>query len=198
MTTDPVAATAVIEEDVVIGPGSRVWDLAQVRRGAVIGSDCVIGRNVFIDAGVVIGDRCKVQNNVLLYAPARLADGVFVGPGAIVTNDRVPRAVDEQGRLKDAGGWTAAGVVIERGASIGAGAVVVAGLTVGAWAIVGAGAVVTRDVPSHALVVGNPAKRIGWIGRTGARLRVEAEGLLVCPDTGARFRVSADHLEDLD
>jgi acetyltransferase-like isoleucine patch superfamily enzyme len=192
-----VAASAVVEEGAAVGQGTSVWDLTQVRAGAVVGADCTIGRNVFIDADVVVGDRCKIQNNVLVYAPARLGDGVFLGPGVILTNDRVPRAVDSVGRLKDGAGWTSSAVVVESGASVGAGATLVAGVTIGRWAMVGAGAVVTRSVPAYALVVGNPARRIGWVGTSGTRLRAESQSVLVCPDTGARFALHGDHIEEL-
>lgn len=190
-----VSPSAVVEGGAIVGAGTVVWALSQIRDGAVIGADCVIGRNVFVDAGVVVGDRCKVQNNALLYAPARIGDGVFIGPGAILTNDRLPRAVDPDGVRKDAAMWTADGVDIEQGASIGAGATVVAGVRIGAWAMVGAGAVVTRSVPRYALVVGNPARRVGWVGPAGTRLRVESEGVLVCPETGQHFHLRADQLE---
>lgn len=197
MTPTRIARSATIETGAEIGPGGSVWDLSQIRAGAVVGADCTIGRNVFIDTGVIIGNRCKIQNNALVYAPARLGDGVFIGPGAILTNDRVPRAIEPDGSRRDSEHWNAVGVVVETGASIGAGATVVAGVTVGGWAIVGAGTVVTRPVAAYALVVGNPARRIGWVGPTGARLRVESEGVLVCPDTGARFELRGDQIEEI-
>lgn len=192
-----IAPSAVIEADTVIGTGTVVWDLTQVRTGARIGAECVIGRNVFIDAGVVVGNRCKVQNNALLYAPAVLGDGVFIGPAVILTNDRQPRAVDPDGERLVAGGWSPSPVTIGDGAAVGAGAVVVAGVSIFDWALVGAGAVVTADVPAHALVVGNPARRIAWVGRTGARLvRVDREdSAFVCPVTGAAFIDHGDWVE---
>ena len=191
------AASAIVELGARVGADCTIWDLTQIRAGAVLGRECTIGRNVFVDAGVVLGARCKVQNNALLYAPARLGDGVFIGPGAILTNDRRPRAVSVTGELLAASDWSGEGVTVGDGASIGAGAVVVAGLTVGAWALVGAGAVVADDVPDFALVVGNPARRIGWVGRTGVRLdRVDADTLR-CPATGARFADRGDRIEEI-
>ena len=195
--TVQVAANAVIEEGATVGDGSVVWDHTQIRRGARVGAECVIGRNVFVDAGVVVGNRCKVQNNVLLYAPATLGDGVFLGPGAIITNDRNPRAVTPDGRIKRKDDWVAAGVRIDEGASVGAGAVVVAGVRVGSWSLVAAGAVVARDVPAYGLVAGVPARRIAWIGRTGVRLVGDGSKRLLCPDTGAIFVEHGDHLEEV-
>lgn len=181
-----IAGSATVELGALIGDGTRIWDLTQVRTDAVVGRDCTIGRNVFIDAGVIIGDRCKIQNNALVYAPATIAHGVFIGPAAVLSNDRNPRAVDIDGEVKSAAGWEAIGVRVDEGASIGAGALVVAGARVGAWALVAAGAVVTRDVPAHALVAGVPARRVGWVGRAGVRLEPDGDRWR-CPSTGELF-----------
>lgn len=181
-----VAPSAVVEAGATVGDGTVVWDLAQVRAGAAVGRGCVIGRNVFVDAGVVVGDNCKIQNNALLYAPARLGRGVFIGPAVVLTNDRHPRAVDPGGALKAATDWEAAPVEVEDGAALGAGAIVVAGVRIGAWALVAAGAVVARDVPAFALVGGSPARRIGWVGRTGEKLVGDGDRLR-CPTTGEEF-----------
>ena len=175
---DPTARvhpTADLEAEVTIGPGTSVWHRAQVRSGASIGADCVVGRDVFVDEGVEIGDRVKIQNGALVYHGVSIEDGVFIGPGAILTNDRYPRAITPNGDLARAADWTVSPIVLRYGASIGAGAVVVAGTEVGRFATVGAGAVVTRNVPSHALVVGSPARRIGWVCACGARLQ-DADG----------------------
>jgi acetyltransferase-like isoleucine patch superfamily enzyme len=165
-----IADDARIEPSATIGEGTYVWHRAQVRSGAQIGKQCIIGSGAFIDTGVVIGDKCKVQNAAQVFAPARLGDGVFVGPGAILTNDKSPRAVNEQGEPKSATDWNAEAVFVGEGASIGAGAVVVAGVTIGRWALVAAGAVVTRDVLDHELVGGVPATNMGWVARNGDRL----------------------------
>jgi acetyltransferase-like isoleucine patch superfamily enzyme len=162
--------TADLEADVHVGPGSSIWHRAQVRSGTRIGADCVIGRDVFIDEGVTIGDRVKIQNAALVYHGVTVEDGVFIGPGAILTNDRYPRSITATGDLARADDWTVAPIVLRHGSSVGAGAVVVAGNDVGEFATIGAGAVVTRPVVGHALVVGNPARRIGWVCACGARL----------------------------
>lgn len=166
-----VHPTADLEADVAVGARSSVWHRAQVRSGARIGDDCVIGRDVFIDEGVLIGNLVKIQNGALVYHGVTVEDGVFIGPGAILTNDRYPRAITSAGDLARADDWTVSPIVLRHGASIGAGAVVVAGTEVGTFAMVGAGAIVTRDVPGHALVVGSPARRIGWVCACGARLQ---------------------------
>lgn len=200
-TSEPDAHTAVramqsadIASDATIGAGSSVWHLAQVREGAVIGTDCVIGRGAYIGTGVHLGDNCKIQNHALVYEPARLGQGVFIGPAAVLTNDTYPRAINPDGTLKSADDWHPVGVTIEDGAAIGARAVCVAPITIGAWAMVAAGAVVTRDVPPHALMVGVPARQIGWVSRTGRRLEDPGDGLLVCPDSGERYRLVNDRL----
>jgi UDP-2-acetamido-3-amino-2,3-dideoxy-glucuronate N-acetyltransferase len=165
-----VHATADLEADVTVGPRTSIWHRAQVRVGARIGADCVIGRDAFIDEAVTLGDRVKVQNLALVYHGVTVEDGVFIGPNAILTNDRYPRAITATGELARAEDWQVSPITLRHGCSIGAGAVVVAGTDVGRFATVGAGAVVTRDVPDHALVVGNPARRLGWVCACGNRL----------------------------
>jgi UDP-2-acetamido-3-amino-2,3-dideoxy-glucuronate N-acetyltransferase len=183
-----IVETADVDETAEIGAGSAIWHLAQVRERAVIGRSCVVARGAYVGVGVRLGDNCKIQNYALLYEPAELGHGVFVGPGAILTNDRHPRAVGPDGGLKDSAGWEAVGVIVEDGASIGARAVCVAPVRIGAWSMVAAGAVVTRDVPPFALVAGVPARRVGWVGRAGARLQEDSSGDWVCPLTGEKFR----------
>lgn len=176
-------AAADIAPSARIGVRSKVWPLTQIRENAVVGDECLIGRGVYIGVGVHIGSRCKIQNGAMIYEPAILADGVFVGPNAVLTNDVYPRAITPQGALKGAADWQPVGTRVEVGASIGAGAVCVAPLHVGAWAVIGAGAVVVDDVPAQALVVGTPARRIGWVGRSGVRLVPDDEGSWRCPVT---------------
>ena len=177
--------SADVAADASVGSGTRIWHRAQVREGAAIGVECVIGRDVYIDAEVVIGDRVKIQNGALLYRGVTVESGVFIGPGAILTNDRHPRSVGSDGDLLDTDGWVVTPTHLEHGSSIGAGAIVVAGADVGRFAMVGAGAVVTRPVPAHALVVGNPARQIGWVCACGRRLDDEAR----CQADGRQYRI---------
>jgi acetyltransferase-like isoleucine patch superfamily enzyme len=183
--------TADIEDGVSIGSGTSVWHRAQIRAGASIGRDAVIGRDVFIDEGVTLGDRVKVQNGALIYHGVTIGDGVFVGPGVILTNDRKPRALNAAGGLARDADWTVSPIRIDDGASVGAGAIVVAGCDIGAWSMIGAGAVVTRDVPAHALVVGNPARTIGWVCVCGANLGKPGAGSYRCPDCHRAFQADA-------
>jgi UDP-2-acetamido-3-amino-2,3-dideoxy-glucuronate N-acetyltransferase len=187
MSDVTVAATADVDSRAEIGAGSRIWHLAQIREGATLGANCTIGRGAYVGPGVTIGDNVKLQNHALVYEPARLADGVFIGPAAVLTNDEYPRSVTPDGRLKDGHDWVAVGVTVGEGAAIGARAVCVAPVTVGRWALVAAGAVVTTDVPDFALVVGVPARRIGWVGRAGKPLTAKGDGVWVCPETGASY-----------
>lgn len=181
--------SADVAQSARIGQGSSVWHLAQVREDAVLGENCVVGRGAYVGTGVVMGDNCKLQNYALVYEPARLADGVFVGPAAVFTNDHYPRAIEPDGRLKRADDWEPVGVTCLQGAAIGARAVCVAPVTIGRWAMVAAGAVVIKDVPDYALVVGVPARRVGWVGRRGVPLdAVPGEpGQWICPLSGDRF-----------
>ena len=170
---------ARVEEDVKIGAGTMVWANAHLRRGARVGTRCVIGADVTVDVGVVIGDRCKVQNAALLYSGLTLGDGVFVGPAAVFTNDRSPRAVTPSGEPRSAAQWQHGTIVVGDGASIGANATVVTGIRIGAWAMIGAGAVVARDVEAHALTLGVPARPVGWVCACGAR--ADSQGVTACP-----------------
>jgi UDP-2-acetamido-3-amino-2,3-dideoxy-glucuronate N-acetyltransferase len=185
--------TADVASDVLIGDGTRVWDMARIREGAVIGRDCIIGRGAYIDAGVRIGDRVKIQNNALVYHGVTVESGVFIGPAAVLTNDRFPRSVTVDGDLATADDWTVSMIRLGEGCSVGAGAVVVAGCDVGRFATIGAGAVVTRPIPDHALVVGNPARLLGWVCRCGRRLVADG-GSSVGPDHRGAARCAIDDL----
>lgn len=183
-----IVDSADVSPEAAIGTGSSIWHLAQVREGVSMGENCIIGRGAYVGTGVVMGDNCKVQNYALLYEPAKLADGVFIGPAVVLTNDTYPRAINADGSLKNAHDWEPVGVTIERGAAIGARATCVAPVTIGAWATVAAGAVVVKNVPAYALVAGVPARRIGWVGESGVPLTAgDDDSTWVCPSTGARF-----------
>ncbi len=156
--------TAVVEDGASIGPGAAIWHHCHVRTGASVGAGCTLGKNVFVDAGVSIGPRSKVQNNVSVYAGVTLEEEVFVGPSAVFTNDRFPRAVSPS--------WETVPTLVRRGASIGANATIVCGIEIGSYATVAAGSVVTRSLEPHELVMGNPARRAGWAcacGRVASR-----------------------------
>jgi UDP-2-acetamido-3-amino-2,3-dideoxy-glucuronate N-acetyltransferase len=167
--------SASVEPGAAIGENTRIWSNVQVRAGARIGRNCVVGRNSFVDVDVTIGDNVKVQNNASLYEGVAVADGAFIGPHVIFTNDRVPRAVNPDGSLKSADDWELGRTFVDVGAAIGAGVVVVAGVTIGRWAMVGSGAIVTKDVPDHALVIGNPARSIGWVSASGVQCSSQDE-----------------------
>ncbi|MDY5584317.1 MAG: acyltransferase [Arcanobacterium sp.] len=178
-----IVDSADVSDEAKIGDGSSVWHLAQVREHAVLGENCIIGRGAYIGEGVELGNNCKVQNYALVYEPAKLADGVFIGPAVVLTNDHFPRAINPDGSLKSASDWEQVGVTIETGAAIGARSVCVAPVTIGAWSLVAAGSVVTKDVVPHALVAGVPAKQIGWVGTSGVKLESLGEGRWKCPAT---------------
>jgi acetyltransferase-like isoleucine patch superfamily enzyme len=166
--------TAVVEDGAEIGAGTKVWQFVHVRSGAGIGERCVLGKSVFMDAGAVVGSGCKIQNFVSIYSGVTLEDDVFVGPSAVFTNDRYPRTSGAD--------WQLLPTLVRRGASIGANATILCGITIGEWAVVGAGAVVTRDVEPHRLVIGNPAKAVGWVCRCGRKVPEGPGG--ACPACG--------------
>lgn len=182
-----VKDSAQVADSATLGDGTTVWELAQIRENASLGTGCIVGRGAYVGTGCQLGNNVKLQNHALVYEPATLGNGVFIGPAAVLTNDQYPRAVDPEGNLKRASDWVAVGVEIADGASIGARAVCVAPLKIGRWAMVAAGAVVAKDVPDFALVLGVPARQIGWVGKAGHRLTDEGDGRWTCPATGATY-----------
>lgn len=154
--------SAVVHDGAKIGSGTKIWVNVQVRENAAIGSNCIISKDVYIDESVCIGDRCKVQNSVSIYKGVLIENDVFIGPNACFTNDLVPRAFNQDWKIID--------TLIKEGASIGANATIICGITIGKFSMIGAGAVVTKDVPDFSLVVGNPAKVIGTIDKSGNRV----------------------------
>jgi acetyltransferase-like isoleucine patch superfamily enzyme len=190
-----ILESADVDDSARVGAGTTVWHVAQVRDAAQIGEECVIGRGAYVDAGVVLGRACKIQNYAMVYAPAHLEEGVFVGPATVLTNDTYPRAIEPDGHLKGGEDWDPHGVHVARGASVGAGAVVLAGLSIGTWAMVAAGAVVTAPVPDYGLVVGSPARRVGWVGPAGVPLESNGKAWR-CPVEGRRFIQDGETLQE--
>src|SRR6266581_9427613 len=171
---------ALVESE-AIGPGTRVWAFAHVMREARIGADCNIGEHCFIESGVVLGDRVTVKNGVAVWDGVTAEDDVFLGPNAVLTNDLRPRSKVYRGPVQS--------TLLKRGASVGANATLLCGITVGEYAMVGAGAVVTRDIPSHALVVGNPGRIVGHVCRCGARLARRGSSAR-CAECPGRYRIA--------
>jgi UDP-2-acetamido-3-amino-2,3-dideoxy-glucuronate N-acetyltransferase len=174
--------SAYVDEGAKVGKGTRIWHFCHVMAGAEIGEGCTLGQNVFVAKGVRIGNGVKIQNNVSVYEGVTLEDGVFVGPSAVFTNVRTPRASFPRNRSEDF-----LPTVVKRGATIGANATIVCGVTLGEWCFVAAGAVVTKDVPPYALVAGVPARRLGWVCECGERLVFAGEEA-TCGACGRRYR----------
>jgi UDP-2-acetamido-3-amino-2,3-dideoxy-glucuronate N-acetyltransferase len=188
-----IAQNAAVSSRAKISENVSIWEFAQVREGAVIGKNSIVGSYAYIDANVQIGKNCKIQNRALIYDSAVIHDGVFIGPGAILTNDKNPRSISESGEFKGSKDWQKTGVEVLTGASIGSGAICIAPIKIGKWALVGAGAVVTKDVKDYALVVGNPARQIAWVGPAGIPLEPMSEAIYQCPITMAKFeQVNSD------
>jgi UDP-2-acetamido-3-amino-2,3-dideoxy-glucuronate N-acetyltransferase len=181
--------SSYIDDGAVIGAGTRIWHFSHVMPGAVIGERCNLGQNVVVMPGTRIGNNVKIQNNVSIYEGVVLEDDVFCGPSCVFTNVINPRShVSRKSEYLP--------TVVKRGASIGANATIICGSIIGEYAFVGAGAVVRRDVPAYALMLGVPARRAGWMCRCGIRLQVRA-GEATCPACGARYREGGDRLEPL-
>ena len=174
--------TAVIDSDCQIGEGTKIWHFSHIMSGCVIGVNCNIGQNVVISPGVILGNNVKVQNKVSVYTGVTCEDDVFLGPSCVFTNVLNPRsAVNRKSQY--------AGTRVGLGATIGANATIVCGHDIGEYAFIGAGAVVTKDVPAYALLVGNPARQTGWMSRFGHRLRFDAEGMAECPESHEKYRL---------
>jgi UDP-2-acetamido-3-amino-2,3-dideoxy-glucuronate N-acetyltransferase len=184
-----VHPSAIIDEGAQIGEGSRVWHFVHVCSGARIGKDVSLGQNVFVGNHVVIGDRCKVQNNVSVYDNVTLEEGVFCGPSMVFTNVHNPRAlIERKNEYRN--------TLVKKGATLGANCTVVCGVTIGEYAFVGAGAVVNKDVKPYSLMVGVPARQIGWMSQFGEKilLPLQGQGTAVCPHTGAIYCLQGDTL----
>lgn len=174
--------TAIIDEGAVIGAGTHIWHFSHVMRTAVIGARCNIGQNVYIDRNVVIGDAVKIQNNVSVYNGVVIEDDVFLGPSVVFTNVINPRSfIERKEEFRP--------TIVQKGASLGANATILCGIRIGAYAMAGAGAVVTRPVPAYGLVMGNPARLVGWVSRAGHKLQFSAAGEAFCPGSGEYYRL---------
>jgi len=190
--------TAEVSPAAILGEGTRIWHQAQVREGARLGQNCIVGKGVYIDFGVQIGDNVKIQNYSCVYHGVILEDGVFVGPNVNLLNDRFPRAINRDGSLKGDADWQVSPVRVRRGASLGAGSLILPGVTVGEYALVAAGAVVTQDVPAQGLVVGNPARLVGYVCPCGRRLQSAGKaGEWLCPTCGDRFVLGDSEIKKL-
>lgn len=180
--------TAVIDEGAKIGVGTKIWHFSHIMPNCVIGKDCNIGQNVVISPGVVLGRNVKVQNNVSIYEGVICDDDVFLGPSMVFTNVLNPRsAVNRRGQYLR--------THVGKGASIGANATIVCGHDIGMYAFIGAGAVITKTVAPYALVVGNPAKQIGWVSEFGHRLNFDEKNQAVCPESGQLYKISKNQVE---
>jgi acetyltransferase-like isoleucine patch superfamily enzyme len=189
-----VHPSAEVSERASIGAGASIWHQAQVREGASIGEGCIIGKGVYVGADVSIGKNCKVQNYSCVYEGNTLEDGVFVGPEVVFTNDRYPRAINPDGSLKAASDWELEGTLVRYGAAVGSRSVILPGLTIGRWALIAAGSVVTKSVPDHAIVAGNPARQRGWVCVCAHPLSDQ----LICPECGKKYQRTDSGLVTLD
>ena len=178
-----VHPTSIVDENVEIGEGTKIWYFCHIQSGARIGSNCSLGQNVNISNNVIVGNGCKIQNNVSLYEGVELEDDVFCGPSCVFTNDLTPRAKYPKGHANYKK------TLIKRGASIGANATIVCGHDIGKYAFIGAGAVVTKTVPDYALVVGNPSRQVGWMSEYGQKLHFNEDGIAVCSESGEKYQL---------
>ena len=179
--------TAEVSDSAEIGAGTSIWHQCQVRERARIGKNCILGKGVYIDFDVEIGDNVKIQNGAFVYHGTTIGSGVFIGPGAIFTNDKKPRAINPDGSLKSDADWEVGPIHVRSGASVGTGAIILPGVTVGSFSLIGAGAIVTRDVPDHALVIGNPARQVAYVCKCGARLIEERPGIYHCSECDEQY-----------
>jgi acetyltransferase-like isoleucine patch superfamily enzyme len=191
--------TAEVSDKIEIGDGTSIWHHAQVREGVKIGTNCIISKGVYVDAGVPIGNNVKIQNYVSVYHGVKIEDGVFVGPHVCFTNDMWPRAVNPDGSLKVADDWVLSKTLVKKGAALGANSTIRCGITIGEWAMVGAGSVVTKDVPPHGLVLGNPAQLRGFVCACATKLEEDnRKGDTVtakCPKCSRTVQISVQDWE---
>ncbi len=178
-----VHPTSVIDDNCQIGEGTKIWHFSHIMSGAVIGNNCNLGQNVVVSPNVVLGNNVRVQNNVSIYEGVICEDDVFLGPGAVLTNVINPRsAISRKHEFKT--------TRIKKGATIGANATIVCGNTINEYAFIGAGAVVTKDVPAYALIVGNPGRQTGWMSEFGKKLNFDETGKAICTESGIQYQVN--------
>lgn len=170
-----IHSSAVVSPKAKLGAGTSIWNNAQVREGVEIGENCILGKDVYVDFDVKVGNNVKIQNGSFLYHGLTVEDGVFIGPRVVFTNDVYPRAITPDGKLKGADDWEVVPILVKYGASIGTGAIIIPNVTVGRFALVAAGAVVSRSVPDHGLVMGVPARLVGYVCRCGLRMQPHGE-----------------------
>jgi acetyltransferase-like isoleucine patch superfamily enzyme len=181
--------TAEVSAAAKIGAGTKIWHQAQVRERVQIGRDCILGKGVYVDFDVTIGDNCKLQNGVYVFHPATVGNGVFLGPGAMITNDKQPRAVNPDMTLRSDDDWQVSPVFVADGASLGAASIILPGVRIGQWAMIGAGAIVTRNVPDYGLVLGNPARLVGYVCCCGTKLTADLPGQHYCPNCATQLHI---------
>lgn len=180
--------TAVIDEGSQIGAGTRIWHFCHLMPGSKLGEHCNLGQNVFVDNNTRIGNRVKIQNNVSVFNGVVLEDDVFLGPSMVFTNVINPRSfIERKQEFRK--------TLVKKGATIGANATILCGIEIGAYALIGAGAVVTKSVPDHALVTGNPARQTGWVSKAGNTLQFDENGIAVCPYSGGTYKLNQDRIE---
>lgn len=180
--------SAIIDEGCTIGKGTKIWHFSHIMSKCILGENCNIGQNVVVSPEVILGNNVKVQNNVSLYTGVVCEDDVFLGPSCVFTNVINPRsAVVRKDEYRK--------TIVRKGASIGANATIVCGYEIGEYAFIGAGAVVTKEVPAYALVIGNPAKQTGWMSRYGHKLKFDEQGLAACPESNDRYRLQNGGVE---
>lgn len=183
--------SAIIDSGAVVGTGSKIWHFCHIMPEVIIGENCNLGQNVFIANGVRLGNNVKVQNNVSIYTGVTCEDDVFLGPSMVFTNVINPRSsVNRKNEYQR--------TFVRKGATIGANATIICGNSIGQYAFIGAGSVVVKDVPDFALMVGNPAKQIGWMSRYGQRLNFDPDGLAICPESGEKYNLLDDRVVMID
>ena len=182
-----ISQTAIVSEFAIVDESATIWHFSHIREESRLGKNVIVGEFVYIDKGVSIGDDCKIQNGAKIYSPAILDSGVFIGPNVVLTNDKYPRSINQDGGQKNGDDWVSVGVEIGQGASVGAQSTCVAPVRIGNWSMIAAGSVVTKDVPDFALVAGVPARFVHWVGKSGHKLIKHSNTIWKCPVSSNNF-----------